>query len=288
MSFTQLKAFHYVALSNSFSRASRQMAISQSTLSTHVRQLETRYGLNLFERKMNGVVLSAVGKDLFEITTKLFDAEQQAQEFLKGERLVYTGRIRVAADGPILVLPILTHLKNCHSNLTFSLSIDNSVHVVEQLINQRVDIAISAFLSKNQELAAEHFLSMRLGLCVSCHHPLAKRISVSMQEIKNLPFVLREIGSRTREVFEANINHHGLSLKNIVATSSREGVAEAVALGVGASIVGDREFGNDDRLCFIPINDADITIDEYIIYFKEHKNFSLIKKFIETAKLLYQ
>ncbi|MCP6330161.1 LysR family transcriptional regulator, partial [Klebsiella pneumoniae] len=82
---TQLKAFHIVAQSGGFSQAARDMAISQSTLSAHVRELEALSGVNLLERKPRGVSLSPQGERLFEITARLFQAENEAKAFLRGD-----------------------------------------------------------------------------------------------------------------------------------------------------------------------------------------------------------
>ncbi len=102
-------------------QAARDMAISQSTLSQHVRELEADCGQNLLDRKARGVSLSAHGERLFEITSRLFQAEKEANAFLRGEAGVNGGHLRVAADGPILALPILSRLKIDRPKLTFPL-----------------------------------------------------------------------------------------------------------------------------------------------------------------------
>lgn len=130
MSIAQLKAFHVVAVCGGFSQAARDMAISQSTLSAHVRDLEAACGFNLLERRARGVSLSSNGERLLEITTRLFAAEREANAFLRGEAGASGGHLRVAADGPILALPILSHMKSERPKLTFSLSIDNSARVI--------------------------------------------------------------------------------------------------------------------------------------------------------------
>ncbi|WP_318284726.1 helix-turn-helix domain-containing protein [Bradyrhizobium lupini] len=65
MSTTQLKTFHIVAQSGGFSQAARDMAISQSTLSAHVRELEAISGVNLLERKPRGGEPQPAGRTPF-------------------------------------------------------------------------------------------------------------------------------------------------------------------------------------------------------------------------------
>lgn len=286
MSITQLKAFHIVALSGGFSQAARDMAISQSTLSQHVRELEADCGQNLLDRKARGVSLSAHGERLFEITSRLFQAEKEANAFLRGEAGVNGGHLRVAADGPILALPILSRLKVDRPKLTFSLAVDNSARVIDQIIDYRADVAITAQIPDDPRLHGVHFLSMRLGLCVPSSHPLAARDGVTMKDVEGLSFVMRERGSRTREIFEKNLADHGISIHQLVEISSREGVREAIANGVGFGVVADLEFGHDARLSFVPIDDAEEVIDEYAICLAERRHLPLVRGFIEEASRL--
>jgi aminoethylphosphonate catabolism LysR family transcriptional regulator len=284
MSITQLKAFHIVAQSGGFSQAARDMATSQSTLSAHVRDLEAVSGVNLLERKPRGVSLSQQGERLFEITARLFQAENEATAFLRGEAGAAGGHLRVAADGPILPLPILSRLKAQRPKLTFSLSVDNSARVVEQIIDYRADVAITARAPDDPRLYGIKFLSMRLGLCVPVAHPLAQRQSVSVTELEGVSFVMRERGSRTREIFEKNLSAHGITIQQVVEISSREGVREAIANGVGCGVVADLEFGHDARLSFVPLHDASELIDEYAICLAERRHLPLLRSFIEEAR----
>jgi aminoethylphosphonate catabolism LysR family transcriptional regulator len=283
MSITQLKAFHIVAQSGGFSQAARDMAISQSTLSSHVRELEAVCGLNLLDRRPRGVKLSAGGERLFEITSRLFAAEREANAFLQGDVDPAGGHLRVAADGPVLALPILSRLEAERPKLTFSLSIDNSARVIDQILDYRADVAITAQAPDDPRLHGVHFLSMRLGLCVPLCHPFAERASVKMQELQGMSFVMRERGSRTREIFEKNLADHCTTVEHVAEVSSREGVREAVANGAGYGVFADREFGHDARLAFIPIEDAREIIHEYAVCLAERRHLPLIRRFIDEA-----
>jgi aminoethylphosphonate catabolism LysR family transcriptional regulator len=286
MSITQLRAFHLVAQSGGFSQAARDMAISQSTLSSHVRELEAGCGLNLFERKPRGVSLSDGGERLFEITSRLFSAEKEANDLLRGGSQSVGGHLRVAADGPILALPILSRLQASRPQMTFSLSIDNSARVIEQVLDYRADVAITAQEPDDARLHGVHFLNMRLGLCVPVGHELAGRPGVRTRELEGLSFVMRERGSRTREIFEKNLAAHGTSVHQIVEISSREGVREAIATGVGCGVVADREFGHDARLAFVPIDDVSEIIREYAVCLTERRHLPLIRRFMSEAEQL--
>lgn len=282
MSITQLRAFHYVALAGGFSQAARELATSQSTLSGQVGQLEASSGVSLFDRKPRGAVVTSEGQALLELTTRLFAAETEIREFLRDEA-GRSGYLRVAADGPVLPLPILASLRAARTGLRISLSIDNSDRVIDALVNFRADVGITARYPNDTRLHAQQYLTMKLGLCVPADHALAPRSSVTMEELAGRAFILREKGSLTREVFEKNTLEHAVKLGPVMEISTREGGREAVAAGFGIGVVADLEFGHDSRLRFIPISDAHHTISEYAVCLSERKHLPLVREFLLKA-----
>ena len=76
---SELRSFHAVARHKGFSRAAKVLNISQPTLSTQVKALEQRYGIELFNRIGREVRLTVAGQELFEITVRLTQAEQDAE-----------------------------------------------------------------------------------------------------------------------------------------------------------------------------------------------------------------
>lgn len=285
MSIAQLRAFNAVARFGGFSQAARETAVSQSTLSGQVRSLEASCGVNLFERNPRGVKLSPDGEALFAITSKLFEAEAEARTFLRRPRETdKAGHIRVAADGPILPLPILLSMREQRPHLTFSLTIDNSERVAEQILGYHADVGITAQQPGDVRLHGEYLLSLPIGLCVPRDHAFAQRSQVLLKDLAGLPFILRERGSRTRSIFERNLAVVGVRIGPVIEIASREGGREAIANGLGFGVVGDREFGVDPRLAFVPIADAQAVIDEYVICLAERRHLPLIGSFITAAR----
>ena len=86
------KVFYYVAISLSFSDASKQLFISQSAVSQSLQQLESALGVRLFSRTARGVTLTAEGSVLYDYAAQalsLLEAGEariaQSRELLKGE-----------------------------------------------------------------------------------------------------------------------------------------------------------------------------------------------------------
>ncbi|WP_454684192.1 LysR family transcriptional regulator [Ancylobacter moscoviensis] len=286
VSVTQLRAFHFVAAAGGYSQAAREMAVSQSTLSGQVRQLETASGVALFERKPRGVTLTHDGEALYKVTSRLFAALAEAGMLLKSPQ-VEGGRLRVASDGVVHCLPILRLLKMRRPKLAFSLIVQNSDSVIEQLLEYRVDIGITAQLPADERLHVRPLTHMKIGIFLPERHPWAARPELSLADLEGCPFVLRERGSRTRAVFEQNLAQKGVTLGPVLEVSTREGVREAVAAGFGAGAICDLEFGFDSRLRYVPLRDASICIDEYVVCLDERRRLPIIADFFACAEAAF-
>lgn len=282
MSVTQLKAFHLVATAGGYSQAAREMAVSQSTLSSHVRQLEASSGMSLFERTPRGVMLTPDGRTLYTITARLFAKLEEAEDFLKSHRSG-AGVLRVSADGANLSLPILAKLRERRPDLNFKIVVQNSDSVIDNLLQQQADVGISAKVPQYEHLYVKPLVSLKVGVFVEKGHPWAQRKDVAMKDLMGCPFVLREPGSRTRAVFEENLDRHRIRLGQVLEVSGRDGVREAVANGFGVGAVVDLEFGYDSRLHYLPIRDATIMAEEHIICLDERRRQPMIADFIACA-----
>ena len=95
MRYSQLKAFHCVALYGGFSRAAEAIFQTQPALSEQVRRLEQDYDVLLFHRERKRVRLTEAGTNLFVLTKRYFEVEQHIEEYLSRNAL---GRRRHAAD----------------------------------------------------------------------------------------------------------------------------------------------------------------------------------------------
>src|SRR5712672_2880644 len=110
MTPTQLRAFHLVAESGSFSSAARASGLSQPNLSGQVTALEKTYGVHLFDRGGRTVTPTETGRQLHGLTTRLFALQDEARALLAGEQALTRGHLRIAADSAHHVVPIMAAL----------------------------------------------------------------------------------------------------------------------------------------------------------------------------------
>jgi LysR family transcriptional regulator, low CO2-responsive transcriptional regulator len=283
MTPTQLRAFHLVAESGSFSAAARASGLSQPNLSSQVTALEQAYGVRLFDRRGRSVLPTETGRQLHGITTRLFAVQDEARALLAGEQAPTRGHLRIAADSAHHVVPIMAALRNRTEGLTFALSIDNSAVVLERLLRHEADVAVMAKSVSDPRLHAMRLRTDRVVLFVPTRHALARRRRVSLSALAGQSLVLRERGSITREVLEQAMAAADVRPDAIVEVQTREGVREAVAAGFGIGAVFASELGEDRRFRRILVTDTDLNVAEYAVCLQERRRVALVRAFMDEA-----
>lgn len=286
MNSTQLRAFHLVAQAGGFSHGARAGRVSQPTLSAHVAALEQSYGVRLFERRGRSVQLTDLGRNLYDLTQRLFSLQDETEALLSGTKALARGHLRVFADNAYHVMPILAGLKRAYGGLTFSLSIGNSADVLRALYDYQCDIGVTAKMTSDPRLYSFLLKTDRLVLFAPLDHKLAGRRQIKLADLEGADIVMRERGSITREVFEAELARAGVTPGAIIDVQTREGVREAVAEGFGIGVVFESEFGSDARFRALPVVGANLAVAQYVVCVAERRRLALVAAFLEAAERL--
>lgn len=284
ISHAHLRAFHAVAEHGSFTRAAEVLHVTQPTLSGQVRELEDRYHIKLFTRYGRRVSLTDLGSSTFEITRRIFRAEQEVEQVFLAARGLSEGQLTVGADSPYIITPLVANYQRRYPGVQISLQYGNTADLLKRLRSQRCDIAILADVPKGGpalnviQLKPDHLVAF-----VNQQHQWAGRASVSMAEIASQRVILREKGSHTRSIFEKALEKAGQRLTDVMQIGSREGVREAVGAGLGVGIVSSSELGADTRFHALKVKGAKLTHSEFIITLKNREDEQPVRAFIDLV-----
>ena len=284
MTISHLRAFHLVALAQSFTKAAREAGLSQPTLSAQVKKLEARHGVSLFNRRGRKLELTGMGQNLLQVTARLFAAHGEAEALLAGAETLRRGHLRIAADSATHVMPLLARLKRHHGSVTFQLQIDNSANVLSAVLAYDADIGVAAKRSPDPRLFAQALKHDRLVVFVPKSHAWARRRRIAVGEIQGRDLVIREPGSVTREVFETRLAEAGIKPAALIEVQSREAVREAVLAGFGIGIVFQSERGVDASIHTLEVEGVDLTVAEYVICLEEHRRLPLVRAFLAAVR----
>jgi len=287
MRYVQLRAFHHVALSGGFSKAAQALHLTQPAISDQVRRLEEEYDVALFSRRHRQIVLTPAGERLLALTHRLFGAEAEALEMLQEERSLRTGSLRIVADSVHHVLDVLTAFRERHPGIRISIAQGNTGGIVETLIGYDAEIGVLGELADERPFEVLPLNVSPIIAFAARSHPAAARAHLSLQELGNWPLVMRERGSRTRQLLEQRAEEDGIALPVAVEAEGREAVRAIVAAGSGIGFVSAAEFGEDDpQLVRIPLEGPPLLMHEKLICLHERRNSKVIQAFFALARAL--
>lgn len=240
MNLHHLKIFLAVAETGSFSKASETLHISQPAVSVQVKKLEEDLGIPLLEHFGKATHLTTAGIFLRDQARHLFRLAEEIEEQMAELRGIKTGSFRLGAStspGTYLLPSYLSIFQVRFPQVSVSLQIGNTHFIENQLLSNTIDLAIlGEEHSPVPELVTENLFQDRLILIGAPNHPLANNSSVTWEEVINYPFVFREVGSNTREIFEKWLKQRGYSKPvgtELVSTeASKRMVASGKALAV--------------------------------------------------------
>ncbi|TWH47456.1 LysR family transcriptional regulator [Sporomusa sp. KB1] len=214
MTIRHLKIFIAVAETGKMSAAAAKYFISQPTVSQAIKELENHYGVLLFERISKKLYITEAGKNLLtyaRVAVKQFD-ELNKYMLIGG----HSEKIRIGATvtvGSCLLPSILTHFKERMPHVGTFAYMNNTKSIEDKILKAELDIGIVEGQVKSHELVNTPAIKDYLVIICAKSHSFAGRKRISIKELENEYFVMREEGSGTRELFENYMQNNGTKMK---------------------------------------------------------------------------
>jgi len=117
------------------------------------------------------------------------------------------------------------------------LKFTNRARVIERLMNNDDDFVIMGQIPADGNFEAYPFLNNILGIVAHNDHPLANKKNITIKELAKQRFLIREIGSGTRYVFDQLLQEHGVEIEPYMELGSSEALKQAVMAGLGISVL---------------------------------------------------
>ena len=240
LTLRQLQVFEASARHLSFSRAARELHLTQPGVSSQLKQLEAVIGMPLFEQVGRQVFLTAAGKELYNHTRLLQQQLTVLEESLDQLRDTKQGKLKVSlvsGTANPLALQLIANYSRAFPGVTVSLSVGNRECVLNELATNETDLAIMGVPPEGQGLVAVRVASNPLVMIAPPGHALARERRIALNTIERETFLMRESGSGTRRAIERFFAEHRINLRPGMEVSSNEAVKWAVQAGMGLSVV---------------------------------------------------
>ena len=288
MRLTQLRTFVAIARAGGISAAARELHVSQPTLTTQVRLLEEKYGVELFHRVGRGVQLTDTGQRLFALTGQLASIEDDALQLLKDAGEMRSGLLLVGAVSPYQVTDILAEFSRRFPSMQVQVRFGNSEFVLRELLDFRIDVGVLAQFAADPRLHSLPYSRDPIVAIVARDHPFAKRPSIRIEQLQGQRMVVREEGSTARKVMDAALAKAQVTPVIAMELGSREAIREAVAKGIGIGTVAEAAFTSDPRLRMVRFSNSDAATETHVFCLRVRRNAHVVEAFTRIAEEMAQ
>ena len=247
----RLKVFRSVAINLSFTKASQELFVSQPAISKHIQELEREFSTRLFDRLGNKNQLTSAGKLLLDHSVRILKDYQRLDFDMNAMQQQFKGELRIGASTTIsqYVMPeILAAFLKAYPQIKVNMLSGNSRDIESALVSNRIDIGMVEGISRQPQMKYSPFMRDELVAIVRNASPLAGRDEITVDELRTLPIVLRELGSGTLDVIEKYLHQHDCNISDLNISmhfGSTEGIKHFVEHSDSIGIVSVRSVGKD-------------------------------------------
>ena len=235
----QLQTVVALAEYESFIAAAALLRTSQPAVTRTVKHVEEVLGIRLFERSTRSVQITPAGKEFVGVATRVLNdlritinSMRELSDQRRGQVIISS--IMSVANGKLPGL--LSAYRNDHPGI--ELHVRDGVHgtVIEDVRSGTADFGITYADDLTHPFAAVSLGREEFTVVLPRRHPLAKKQSLSLSDLKDLPLVSLPSDSRTRRLIDGAASSLGFSLKHAVTVSQFATMLGFVRAGVGLAI----------------------------------------------------
>ena len=234
----QLEVFLAVARTGSVSRAGAELAMSQSAVSSSLADLERQFDIRLFDRIGKRLRLSELGRSLRSRAEAVWDHAHELDAALANQ--ADTARLRVGATltiGNYVAVPLMAQYMREKPGSAVRLDIANTEEIARRVANFEIDVGLIEGELSHPQLEVTAFRDDELMVFSSPSHALAKKRTLTDDDLKQASWIVREHGSGTRQAFDRAMTGILPDLHITLELPHTEVIKRAVEAGLGLGCV---------------------------------------------------
>ncbi|MBF0244273.1 MAG: LysR family transcriptional regulator [Planctomycetes bacterium] len=238
LTIQQLRIFEAVARNSSVTRAAEELFLTQPAISIQTKRLEENIGYPLFEHIGKRMFLTVAGEVLYQasrdILDRIIDLEGSLDE--RAGKVRGPLRLSVVTTAKYFMPHLLGAFLKLHPDVEPRLTVTNRAKVLTRLNDNSDDLVIMGQVPEELDVEAHQFLNNNLVVVAHPDHPLARRKrEISLKQIVEERFLVREEGSGTRSAVDRLLAENGLRITPFMELGSGEAIKQGVMAGIGVS-----------------------------------------------------
>ena len=241
MSFKILRIFVTVYREGSITNAAKKLNLSQPAVSAALKELESRYEVQLFVRAGRGIRKTPAADLLYEYASHISALYTEMEHTFSGKGELLPLRIGASISVGACLMPecIRAYIETGNHPIP-RVTIDNSDAIEQMIIENELDFAVIEGNIHSTQLYSEPLADDRLLVICSPLHPLTQKKEVILADLYEEDFLMREKKSGTRQLAESVLALHDFILHPVWESTSTRAIINAVALDLGISILPAR------------------------------------------------
>ena len=242
MTRRHLAIFTAVCDAGSATAAAEKLHLTQPAVSLAVRELERHYGVRLFDRLSHRLYLTEAGKELLQYARPILSLFEGAETGVRDRNS--SGPIRIGSSitiGTCLMPGYVVRFRKLYPKVKIRVVIDDSAAIEKKVLDGSLDFALIEGAVHSDRILSRQFMKDELiPICGTGDGAFAGDSCLPLSVLPSLPFLLREKGSGTRELFDSTMLLHHVFIRPIWESTSTQAILRAVAAGIGISVLPER------------------------------------------------
>ncbi len=237
-----MRVFITVADKKNFSKAAKALSLTQPAVSFQIQTLEQYYQTMLFDRVNRHVKLTAAGELLLDYAVHMNNLQAELERNMQQLTGHVKGELLIGASTTIgeYILPyVVGSFKQDYPDVNVTIQIMNTKDIGTAVGTKAFDLGIiEGPLDLTESMLA--FLEDELVLAMPADHPLASKESITLEELKTLPYITREPGSGSRLIFEQALIDADFDIEDlniVMELGSTTSIKSAIMGGLGISTI---------------------------------------------------
>lgn len=272
MELRQIRYFLKVAELLNFSEASKELFITQSTLSQQIRQLENEFDTILFERNSHEVSLTEAGQQFMRYARKVMIDVDDCTQKMDDLKNMLTGELNIGVTftfSPLLTETVLEFMK-LYPHVRLNVFYKTMSELMDMLQRREVDFVL-AFkpTDRNDKIESHVLFNNHLSVVVSEHHSLAKRKSLTLDDLAPYDAAMPARGLQARNSFDDMIHSENSKLKIRVELNDVSILLKLIKQSKLVTILAEATIHDEDGLVAIPLEMTGNDMEGCIHLFKQ-------------------
>jgi len=295
MADRRLRVFHAVAQQKSFTKAARELKMTQPAVTFHIKQMEAEYKVKLFNRMPNKTVLTEAGKKLLVFVERIFVTYSEMVQAVSDITGLVAGKIRIGttfAIGDYMLPEVLANFKKTFPEIQIKLQLADAYNIRKLVDNNSIDIGICDLSVDEKRYNASSISIDDLVAIVPNNHELSNSSYLSVSELLKCPIILQEKGSAIRNIVDQEISSNYMSNNIDIALEldSIAAIKAAVESGVGVAIVPKKSVEKERLLKTLTVIDINPKLQNELTIFYQHSPYKnkMIEEFVNFSNKYFK